>query len=110
VKLLFDQNISFRIVKIIDGHFPGSSQVRELGLEGTKDIEIWLYAKSNGFIVVTFDSDFADYSNLYGQPPKVIWLRTGNTTTLNIANLLIQKEDEIVTFLEDEDISCLEIY
>jgi len=110
VKLLFDQNISFRIIKILGNHFPQSSQVRELKLEGAKDIEIWQYAKSNGFVVVTFDADFSDFANLYGHPPKIIWLRTGNTRTLYIANLLIQKEEQIINFLEDKDICCLEIY
>lgn len=110
MKLLFDQNISFRIIKILKNHFPESAQVRELKLDGATDREIWQFAKVNGFIVVSFDADFYDFSNLYGHPPKIIWLRTGNTKTLYIANLLIQKEDLIKTFLDDVVISCLEIY
>ena len=110
MKLLFDQNISFRIIKILGDRFPQSAQVRETKLEGARDIEIWQYAKSNDFVIITFDADFSDFASLYGHPPKIIWLRTGNTRTLDIANLLIQKEEQIVNFLEDKDISCLEIY
>lgn len=110
MKLLFDQNISFRVVKILDNHFLGSAQVRQLQLEGAKDKEIWEYAKFNDFVIVTYDADFHDFVSLYGHPPKIIWLRTGNTTTLYIANLLIQKEDQIINFLEDKEVSCLEIY
>ncbi len=33
MKLLFDQNISFRLIKRIVALFPNSKQVRELGLE-----------------------------------------------------------------------------
>lgn len=110
MKLLFDQNISFRILKILNNHFPDSAQVRELKLEGSTDQEIWKFAKVNNYVIVSFDADFYDFSNLYGHPPKIIWLRTGNTKTLYIANLLIQKEDLIKSFLEDEEISCLEIY
>jgi predicted nuclease of predicted toxin-antitoxin system len=110
VKLLFDQNISFRIIRILNDHFPESVQVRELHLEGATDHKIWQYAKNNDYIIVTFDTDFYDFSNLYGHPPKIVWLRTGNTKTLYIANLLIQKEDLIKSFLEDEEVSCLEIY
>ena len=84
--------------------------MRELKLEGSTDQEIWKFAKVNNYIIVSFDADFYDFSNLYGHPPKIIWLRTGNTKTLYIANLLIQKEDLIKSFLEDEEISCLEIY
>nr|WP_242689252.1 DUF5615 family PIN-like protein [Pedobacter sp. SYSU D00535] len=108
--MLFDQNISFRVVKILGNHFSGSEQVRQLNLEGARDKEIWEFAKVNNFVVVTFDADFYDFSNLYGHPPKIIWLRTGNTTTLFIANLLIQKEEQIIKFLEDKEVSCLEIY
>ena len=110
MKLLFDQNISFRIIKILDTHFPGAAQVGEIRLNGATDREIWQYARNNDYIVVTFDSDFNDFANLYGHPPKIIWLRTGNTKTLYIANLLIQKEDLIKSFSDDKDLSCLEIY
>ena len=58
MKLLFDQNISFRIIKQLERVFPGSKQVKELGLENTSDIEIWEYAKINNFVIVTFDADF----------------------------------------------------
>lgn len=110
MKLLFDENISFRIIKILNNHFPESAQLREPSLEGATDYEIWQFAKRNNYIIVTFDSDFFDVSNLHGHPPKIIWLRTGNTKTLYIANLLIQKEGLIKLFLDDQDISCLEIY
>lgn len=45
MKLLLDQNISFRIVKKIQDIYPGSKQVREQGLENSKDSFIWTYAK-----------------------------------------------------------------
>ena len=100
--LLFDQNISFRIIKEISSHFPGSKQVREVGLEGKLDREVWNYAKSNGFTLVSFDSDFADLSLLFGFPPKVIWLRLGNSSTNRITAVLTQKKEEIQIFLKNE--------
>lgn len=100
--LLFDQNISFRIIKEILPLFPGSKQVREVGLEGKQDREVWSFAKSNGFTLVSFDSDFADLSLLFGFPPKVIWLRLGNSSTNRIAAALIQKNEEIQFFLKNE--------
>ncbi|NEU08937.1 hypothetical protein GZH53_11495 [Flavihumibacter sp. R14] len=110
MKLLFDQNISFRIVKILEDHFPGSAQVRTLALEDATDLQIWAFARDNNFIIVTFDADFYDFSNLYGQPPKIIWLRTGNTKTSNISDILLLNKEIIKSFLNDESISCLEIY
>jgi len=45
MNLLFDQNISFRILKKIELAFPYAQQVRRLGLENATDLEIWKYAK-----------------------------------------------------------------
>ena len=110
--LLFDQNISFRIVKKIQDTFPNSKQIKELGLENYSDNEIWKFAKNKNFTIVTFDSDFFEISNLKGHPPKIIWLRTGNTTTENIVEILKLKEDLIKDFIENpsySEINCLEI-
>ena len=63
MKLLFDQNISFRILSKIKLNFPDAKQVRQLGIENYSDIEIWKYAKENEFTIVTFDGDFYDLSN-----------------------------------------------
>jgi len=112
VSLLFDQNISFRIIQKIKEDFPNSKQVRELGLEESSDDKIWKFAKENNYTVVTFDSDFFEISNLKGHPPKIIWLRTGNTTTKNIIEILQQKKEIIIDFISNplySEISCLEI-
>ena len=112
MKLLFDQNISFRLPEKIHSIFPRSKQVKEAGLENAPDTEIWNYAKANGFAIVTFDADFADIANIKGNPPKIIWLRTGNMTTNNIAETLKKHQTIIKEFLnnaEFKEISCLEI-
>lgn len=108
MKLLFDQNISFRLLKRIIDLFPDSKQVRELGLENSTDTEIFNFAKRNDFAIVTFDSDFCDLNTIRGFPLKIIWIRTGNTTTINLENLLRKKSDLIKLFLS-ENFGCLEI-
>lgn len=112
MKLLFDQNISYRIISKIKDVFPNACQVRELGLENSTDQEIWKYAKNNNYTIVTFDADFYDMSNLYGHPPRIIWLRTGNRRTSDLANLLIDRNEIIQEFLENKSyksIACIEI-
>jgi len=52
MKLLFDQNLSFRIVLKLHELFPEAKQVRSLGLENSTDREIWEYAKRNEFTIV----------------------------------------------------------
>ena len=112
MKLLLDQNISFRLVNKITEHFPESNQVRQLGLENSTDIEIWNYAREKNYTIVTFDTDFFDFSIIKGAPPKVIWLRTGNTSTKNIEKLLLSKKESILEFISSKEMSnigCLEI-
>jgi predicted nuclease of predicted toxin-antitoxin system len=112
VKLLFDQNISFRILSKLRINFPEAKQVRELGIENYTDIEIWKFAKENNYTIVTFDGDFYDLSNLKGFPPKVIWLRFGNTKTDYIADILNSRFIIISDFISSNEyskIACLEI-
>ena len=112
MKLLFDQNISFRLLKQIVDAYPEAIQVKEVGLENSSDFEIWEFARKNNFNIVTFDSDFYDLSVIKGIPPKIIWLRIGNTSTVNIAKVLIDNLELIREFIQSPDykeLSCLEI-
>ena len=112
MKLLFDQNISFRIISKIKLNFPDSKQVRQLGIENYSDIEIWKYAKENEFTIVTFDGDFYDLSNFKGFPPKIIWLRLGNTKTDFIANIINSRNliiNDFINASEYSEMACLEI-
>jgi predicted nuclease of predicted toxin-antitoxin system len=72
MNLLFDQNISYRIIKRIEDIFPGSISVFGIGFDNPHDIDIWNFSQSNNYTIVTFDSDFSDISNLKGFPPKVL--------------------------------------
>jgi len=80
-------------------------------LENAIDLNIWQFAQQENLAIVTFDSDFIDISNLKGHPPKVIWLRFGNSNNLKIANKLISNIDVIKQFLSEEqnEIAFLEI-
>jgi len=109
VKLLLDQNISFRLVAKIRDAFPNVEQIRKLGLEDSSDEEIWKFAKQNDYTIVTFDSDFYDLSLVWGQPPKIVWIRTGNLTTTEIERLLRMHSENIRQFIEHSELACLEI-
>lgn len=76
-------------------YFEMVRQVRQLGLENAIDLNIWQFAQQENLAIVTFDSDFIDISNLKSHPPKVIWLRFGNSNNLKIANKLISNIDVI---------------
>ncbi len=109
MKLLFDENLSFKLCERLTSLFPGSSQVRLLGLAEADDRSIWDYAGIHGFTLVSLDADFADRATLIGPPPKVIWLRCGNQSTEFIERLLRNRADAISAFEHDAAV-CLEIY
>jgi predicted nuclease of predicted toxin-antitoxin system len=109
MKLLFDQNISYRIVAKLSDCYPDCKQIRELGLTNAEDVDIWDYARKNNFVVVTFDADFYDIGLINGCPPKIVWLRTGNLTTNQIANSLRKNQMQISDFCsqpEQENKAC----
>ena len=110
MKFLFDQNISHRILQIISGIFENSTSVKQLGMLNASDSEIWEFAKSNDYHIITQDSDFNDLNSLYGFPPKIIWIRTGNLKTAQIAQILSDYSDEINRFIEDDNYGCFEIH
>lgn len=90
VKLIFDQNISFRVVPKVLDFLPYAVHVRSLDLEDTEDGTIWQFAKQNEDAIITFDQDFAELAMVRGAPPKIIWLRIGNSSN-----------DEIIEFLKN---------
>jgi predicted nuclease of predicted toxin-antitoxin system len=109
VSFLLDQNISYRVVSLLSGAFENIKQVRQLGLVDASDLEIWQYAKLNSFTIITFDSDFIDFAIMKGAPPKIIWLRFGNSSNLKIVNKLISNKAIINEFVLNQSIDFLEI-
>jgi len=81
MKLLFDRNLSPRLVNRLADLYPGSQHVSFIGLDQADDRTVWEYANQNDFTVVTRDSDFSELSVLRGFPPKIIWIRRGNCST-----------------------------
>lgn len=109
MRLLFDENLSFKLCARLVDLFPGSTQVQLAGLAMADDRTIWDYAGINGFALVSLDADFADRAALAGPPPKVIWLRCGNQPTDIIERLLRDRAEAIAAF-EQDAAACLEIY
>ena len=109
MKLLFDQNLSFKLCRALADVFPDSMQVREAGLAEAHDRAIWDYAALHGFILVSFDADFAEMATLLGSPPKLIWLRRGNQPT-SVIEALLRSQAKAIAAFEHDDAVCLEIY
>lgn len=107
MKLLFDQNLSPRLTRLLADIYFESVHVREVGLREADDVAIWQYAKLNGYVIVSKDSDFQQRSLLRGAPPKFIWLRVGNCTVKRTEELLRSYSAAIHTFNLDDSKSHL---
>ncbi len=107
MKLLFDENLSPKLTSRLSDLFPNSLHVRDVGMKATIDPIVWDYAKDNNLMIVSKDSDMHDLSLVLGNPPKVIWLRLGNCSTLQVENILRREFNTIQLFYEDESLSLL---
>ena len=107
MKLLFDQHLSVRLVNTLADLFPGSNQLRPLGLDRVDDDVIWRFARDQEFIIVSKDRDLNDLAIRLGPPPKVIWLRVGNCPTSLVGMLLRDRYDAIRAFVCDPDAAVL---
>ncbi len=102
MKLLFDQNLSRRLVTNLATEFPDSAHVGTLDLDTATDREIWDDAAEHDHVIASKDSDFRQLAFLHGPPPKVLWLRVGNASTSTIADLLRTHANDIKAFAQSE--------
>ena len=110
MRLLFDQNLSHRLIGCLDDLFPGSLHVRLLGLAEADDLTIWNHAKANDLFIVTHDSDDADWNKLRGAPPKIVWLRCGNASVDEIHHKLRNAADRIRALATDPFVEVVEVW
>jgi len=107
--LLFDEQLSEELVSLLADLFPDSLHVRFLGAGGAADLVVWQLARDHGCLLVTKDEDFHRLSVLRGAPPKVVWLRVGNCTTHDVAELLRNRAGDLRTFEAHSEATFLEL-
>lgn len=110
MKLLFDQNLSHRLVKSLADMFPESQHVRLLGLAEADDLTIWNHALEHGFVIVTQDSDYPDWNKFLGAPPKIVWLRCGNASVDVVDSKLRTAAARILLMESQSDIKVVEVW
>jgi predicted nuclease of predicted toxin-antitoxin system len=107
MKLLFDQNLSPRLVKLLDALFPGSTHLDPIGLGEAPDAVVWEFAEDNGFIITSKDSDYLDCLAAFGFPPHVISIRSGNCSTSHVEKLLRTHFDSIQQMVSEDQIGFI---
>lgn len=109
MNLLFDENLSNRLVRQLDDLFPGSTHVRDIGFKSANDPTIWDHGKINDLVIVSKDVDMHDLSLVQGNPPKVIWIRLGNCSTRQVEQLIRREFESIKNFIADHSVSLLSL-
>jgi predicted nuclease of predicted toxin-antitoxin system len=109
VSFLFDENLSPTLCEHLADLWPEAVHVHLVGLGSSSDQTVWDYAKANSLTIVSKDTDFRDKVVLESFPPKVIWLRIGNSTTMVAATKLRTARLAIEEFLQDKVMGVLEL-
>jgi predicted nuclease of predicted toxin-antitoxin system len=110
MRLLFDHNLSPRLVSRLADLFPNSEHIFNIGMAQSADLDVWNYARAQGFTLVSRDSDYNELLILRGFPPKVIWIRRGNCSTAEIEAMLRENIDSINQLSNDEFLGILALY
>lgn len=108
--LLFDENLSPRLIDRLADIYPNSVHVSSIGLGSAMDREVWEFARQNDFMIVTKDADFSEMSLLLQFPPKIIWIRRGNCSTNDIENVLRKNYGEIEALSQNDQIGILTLF
>ena len=109
MKLLFDENLSAELPRLLANVFPDSAHLRDIGLKGSDDSEVWEFAREKGYAIVTKDDDFSALSVLRGSPPKLIMIRLGNCPTRDVERLLRVSQESLEAFNSDATASVVEL-
>ena len=108
--LLFDENLSPRLIDRLADIYPNSVHVSSIGLGSALDREVWEYARQNDFMIVTKDADFSEMSLLLHFPPKIIWIRRGNCSTNDIESILRNNYGEVEALSQNDQIGILTLF
>ncbi len=101
MKLLLDENLSRRLVPLLQAQFPGSSQVALLGLERSSDAQLCDYAAQHGFLICSKDDDFHRLVAARDYRPRLIHLAMGNANNDAVLAALLAAADRLHLAFDD---------
>ncbi|WP_353721588.1 DUF5615 family PIN-like protein [Dyadobacter sp. 676] len=111
MKILIDQNISQRILPLQQPYFDNLDHLKYVGLTDAADYDIFMFARAKGYqAIITLHDDFMKLINQFHEPPKIIWVRTGNISTRVLSNILANKIETIREFIQDTDFDIYEVF
>jgi len=109
MKLLYDNNLSHKLVARLNDIYPDSTHVMMESLDESEDQAIWVFAKEKNYTIVTKDADYNEMSVIKGFPPKIIWLTIGNCKIQDIERIIRNKTIVINNFYHNDNSGIIEI-
>jgi predicted nuclease of predicted toxin-antitoxin system len=106
LKLLFDENLSRKLVARLAELYPESLHVGDAGLLAEPRLRD-MFARAGDFVIVTADSDFYELATTIGPPPKVVWLRRWKHPTRDGERVLRREAIRITEFAADPELAVL---
>lgn len=106
MKLWIDAQLSPALADWITKNFSDieATAVRDLGLRDAEDPVIFFSARTANATVMTKDSDFVEFQQRHGAPPKIIWVTCGSTSNIKLKSILLVNLQEAVNLLESGEI------
>ena len=101
MKLWLDAQLSPEMAIWVTQYFGVETiAIRDVGLRSAEDRKIFNAAKQADIVLITKDSDFSELLQRLGAPPRVIWLRCGNTSNERLKLIFQHKLGEAIALIE----------
>jgi predicted nuclease of predicted toxin-antitoxin system len=72
-------------------------------LHEAEDSEIWEYALTKQYVIITEDQDFFERQLANRSSPIIVWLRIGNTSNRALVEWLLPLWPEVIARIESVD-------
>ena len=102
MRLLLDENISWRLAAYLRPHCAAVLHVRGIQLDNSPDTSIWHHAKQHGYDVITKDEDFLRLVLAEGFPPRVVAVQNAQVPVAKLAQFLLARLPQIGSFLGEQ--------
>ena len=105
MRLLFDHYLSPRLVRLLSDMTSECSHARDMATASYS--EVWTYAAEHGYTIVSKGANFPQRGLVLGAPPKVGWIRRGNRSLSEMADLLGERFIAVERFHAREEAAFL---
>ena len=79
MKFIVDNQLPIALSRFLEGEGLQARHVMDVKLDEASDREIWQYAKTHGYTIVSKDEDFFQLANISQEDtPALVWVRLGN--------------------------------